>query len=173
MGMRIGELSRRTGVGVSTLRAWESRFGFLRPKRSAAGHRVYDEGDLERVNAVHRLMAEGLTLSAAIARVASADTMQLPASESQALLYSQILEAVAQGIWVICDGRTRYANQRMADLMGYSLDELVALPINDIFDPAVLPLIKKRMTRVRAGQRLHFSQELRRGDGSVFLAEVN
>ncbi|MDQ1697550.1 MAG: MerR family transcriptional regulator, light-induced transcriptional regulator, partial [Frankiaceae bacterium] len=55
--MRVGELSRRTGVGVSTLRAWESRFHFLEPERSEAGHRMYAESDVERVNAVHRLVA--------------------------------------------------------------------------------------------------------------------
>src|SRR3954447_17499429 len=69
MAMRVGELARRTGVGVSTLRAWERRFRFLEPQRSAAGHRVYDETDVERVEAVVRLVAEGLTLQAAITRV--------------------------------------------------------------------------------------------------------
>ena len=68
--MRIGELARRTGVGVSTLRAWEGRFRFLEPTRTAAGHRLYDLGDVERVEAVVRLLGEGLTLPAAIARVA-------------------------------------------------------------------------------------------------------
>ena len=55
MGMRVGELARRTGVGVSTLRAWESRFRFLQPQRSPAGHRVYLESDVGRVEAVLRL----------------------------------------------------------------------------------------------------------------------
>jgi PAS domain S-box-containing protein len=171
--MRVGELARRTGVGVSTLRAWETRFHFLVPQRSAAGHRLYDEGDVERVNAVVRLVAEGLTLAAAINRVASVGTSALPAGEAEALLYSQILHVAGEGIWVIRDGRTRYANRRMAELMGYSVDELIKLPVLDIFDPAVLPVIRERTAQLRAGQRLNFTQELRRADGSTFLAEVN
>ncbi|MEY2430968.1 MAG: hypothetical protein QOC92_693 [Acidimicrobiaceae bacterium] len=171
--MRIGELARRTGVGVSTLRAWEYRFRFLVPQRSAAGHRLYDDADTERVDAVVRLVAEGLTLSAAIARVASVGTSALPEGEADALLYSQVLQAVSEGIWVIRDGRTRYANRRMAELMGYSVDELIKLPILDIFEPEELPAIKDRTALVRGGQRVRFTQKLRRADGSTFLAEVN
>jgi methanogenic corrinoid protein MtbC1 len=39
--VRIGELSRRTGVRVDTLRAWERRYGLLRPERSPGGFRLY------------------------------------------------------------------------------------------------------------------------------------
>src|SRR4051812_34502718 len=106
MGMRVGELARRTGVGVSTLRAWERRFGFLDPDRSPAGHRVYGEDDVERVNAVLRLVAEGLTLPAAIGRITSVGTGALPAGEGEALLYGQILQVADQGVWVSKDGRT-------------------------------------------------------------------
>lgn len=32
----IGEVSRRTGVSVDVIRAWERRYGLLEPQRSAA-----------------------------------------------------------------------------------------------------------------------------------------
>jgi PAS domain S-box-containing protein len=172
MGMRVGELARRTGVGVSTLRAWERRFKFLEPQRSPTGHRLYVEADVERVDAVLRLVAEGLTLPAAITRVASVGTGALPDGEAETLLYHQILQAADRGIWVIRDGRTRFANRRMAEIMGSSVDELVALPILDVFDPKELPLVKERTELVRAGNRLHFTQELRRADRSTFIAEM-
>src|SRR3712207_8366526 len=35
--LRIGELSRRTGVAPELLRAWERRYGLLRPTRSSGG----------------------------------------------------------------------------------------------------------------------------------------
>jgi PAS domain S-box-containing protein len=173
MSLRVGELARRTGVGVSTLRAWERRFRFLEPARSAAGHRLYSEEDVERVNSVQRLVAEGLTLPAAIARVTAVGAGATPAGEAEALLYGQILQAVGHGVWVICHGRTRFANRRMAAMMGYSLEELYVLPVLDIFEPEALPAIQERTTRVRSGHRLHFTQVLRRADGTTFLAEVN
>ena len=171
--MRIGELARRTGVGVSTLRAWEGRFRFLEPTRPAAGHRLYDLGDVERVEAVVRLLGEGLTLPAAIARVAMVGPGALPEGEAEALLHGQILEAVKRGVWVSRDGRTRYINKRMAEIMGYSVEQLVAMPVLEFFDPSQLPLVRERTALVRAGQHIHFTQELRRADGSTFLAEID
>ena len=172
MILKIGEVARRTGVGVSTLRAWESRYRFLRPERSTAGHRVYSEADVERVRAVQRLISEGLTLAAAIARVSSNATDGHPIGEAEGLLYAQILDAIGRGVWVIGHGQTRYANRHMADLMGCSVEELIAHPVMDIFDPKDLPLVRERTERVRSGDQLHFTQELRRVDGSTFLADV-
>jgi methanogenic corrinoid protein MtbC1 len=37
----MGAVSRRTGIGEHTLRAWERRFGFPAPHRLASGHRRY------------------------------------------------------------------------------------------------------------------------------------
>ena len=171
--MRIGELARRSGVGVSTLRAWERRYRFLEPERSSAGHRQYSESDLERVEAVVRLLSDGLTLPAAIARVAAIGPRVLPKGEAELLLYGQILDAADRGVWVSRDGRTRYVNRRMVELMGYSHDELLVIPVLEFFDPDELPLVKERTTQVRRGEQLHFKQRLRRADGSTFLAEID
>ena len=58
--LRIGELSRRSGVSPELLRAWERRYGLLRPERSSGGLRLYSPSDLERVRVMRRHMAEGL-----------------------------------------------------------------------------------------------------------------
>ena len=170
--MRIGELARRTGVGVSTLRAWERRFQFLEPQRTPAGQRLYAEADVDRVDAVLRLVAEGLTLAAAIARTVGVGTGGPLAGEAEGLFYRQVLEAAELGIWVSRDGRTRYANRRMAEIMGYSVDELIAIPVLDFFDPAALPVVRERTVEVRGGKRLQFTTELRRADGSMIAVEV-
>ena len=65
--LRIGELSRRSGVSPELLRAWERRYGLLRPERSAGGLRLYSSGDLERVRAMQRHMTEGLAAREAAA----------------------------------------------------------------------------------------------------------
>jgi PAS domain S-box-containing protein len=171
MSMRIGELARRTGVGVSTLRAWESRFHFLEPQRSSAAHRLYLESHVEQVEAVLRLVSEGLTLPAAIARVSGVGTGALPGGEGEELLFGQILQVANVGVWVSRDGRTRYANRKMAELMGCSVDDLVTRPVLDFHQPEELQADKTRGMRVRAGERLTFTQELRRADGSTFLAQ--
>jgi DNA-binding transcriptional MerR regulator len=67
--LRIGELSRRSGVSPELLRAWERRYGLLQPTRSAGGLRLYSAVDLERVRAMQRLLAEGLAAAEAAALV--------------------------------------------------------------------------------------------------------
>lgn len=68
--LRIGEVSRRTGVGVPTLRAWERRYGLLDPERTHGGHRLYSEADVARVQAMQRLIDEGWTASVAATEAA-------------------------------------------------------------------------------------------------------
>jgi DNA-binding transcriptional MerR regulator len=70
--LRIGELSRRLGVSDHVLRAWERRYGLLRPVRSAGGFRLYSEADEARVRRMQAYIDEGLSPAEA-ARAALAD----------------------------------------------------------------------------------------------------
>src|SRR5512135_2658941 len=63
--LRIGELSRRVGVSDHLLRAWESRYGLLRPVRSPGGFRLYSEADESRVRTMQAYLAEGLSAAQA------------------------------------------------------------------------------------------------------------
>src|SRR6188508_2836822 len=65
--VRIGELSRRSGVSPELLRAWERRYGLLQPTRSAGGLRLYSSDDLARVQAMQHHLAEGLAAAEAAA----------------------------------------------------------------------------------------------------------
>ena len=58
--MRIGELSRRTGISVRMLRYYEER-GLLTPTRAPSGYRCYDEADVDRAALVSSLIRSGLT----------------------------------------------------------------------------------------------------------------
>jgi MerR family transcriptional regulator, light-induced transcriptional regulator len=63
--LRIGELSRRSGVSPELLRAWERRYHLLRPTRSSGGLRLYSLEDLERVRAMQQHLASGLAAAEA------------------------------------------------------------------------------------------------------------
>jgi DNA-binding transcriptional MerR regulator len=76
--LRIGELSRRVGVSPELLRAWELRYGLLRPTRSPGGFRLYSAADEERVSRMRAYQREGLSAAEA-ARLASADPRDSPA----------------------------------------------------------------------------------------------
>lgn len=65
----IRTLSARTGIGASTLRAWERRYGLLLPERTPKGHRLYSEADVRLVERMRTLLEEGHTLAAIVKRV--------------------------------------------------------------------------------------------------------
>src|SRR5437764_6704069 len=65
--LRIGELSRRSGVSPELLRAWERRYRLLRPMRSAGGLRLYSADDLERVRTMQHHLGQGLAAAEAAA----------------------------------------------------------------------------------------------------------
>ncbi len=70
--LTISELTRLTGVPSPTLRSWESRYGFPRPRRLPGGHRRYARSDVDAVLEVVRHRKRGLSLKAAVRRVSAA-----------------------------------------------------------------------------------------------------
>jgi DNA-binding transcriptional MerR regulator len=72
--LRIGELSRRSGVSDHVLRAWESRYGLLKPVRSAGGFRLYSEADALRIRRMQAHLARGLSAAEAAREVLGEDT---------------------------------------------------------------------------------------------------
>ena len=77
-GLAIGELARRTDVPAATLRSWETRYGFPRPRRQAGGHRRYDEHQITLIEEVLRLRASGMSLQAAIGQAATRSAQAEP-----------------------------------------------------------------------------------------------
>ncbi len=59
---RVGNVAERTGLSVRTLHHWDE-VGLLRPSgRTGAGHRLYDESDLARLQRILSLRQLGLSL---------------------------------------------------------------------------------------------------------------
>ncbi|MGE0873440.1 MAG: MerR family transcriptional regulator [Burkholderiales bacterium] len=51
----IRTVASLTGVNPITLRAWERRYGLVRPVRTPSGHRVYTRANID---AIHRILAQ-------------------------------------------------------------------------------------------------------------------
>ena len=58
--MRIGELSKRTGVSPRSLRYYEEQ-GLLASSRSDAGQRHYSDAEVERVSLIRQLFDAGMS----------------------------------------------------------------------------------------------------------------
>jgi DNA-binding transcriptional MerR regulator len=61
--MKIGELSRRTGVSIRMLRYYEAE-GLLAPDRTESGYRSFGPADEDAVERIRLLGNAGMTLSA-------------------------------------------------------------------------------------------------------------
>jgi DNA-binding transcriptional MerR regulator len=117
--LRIGELSRRVGVSEHVLRAWESRYGLLKPVRSPGGYRLYSEDDQSRVRRMQVHLAGGLAAAeaaqAAIAEEGRTGTTGIPAGFAE--LPGN--EGVSNGA-----GSPRADLASSADALGQALDEM-------------------------------------------------
>lgn len=56
----IRAVSALTGINPNTLRAWERRYGLVRPERTPSGYRLYTADDLQRLKEIHALLEQGL-----------------------------------------------------------------------------------------------------------------
>lgn len=93
--LRIGELSRRSGVSPELLRAWERRYGLLDPARSPGGLRLYSMADLERIRLMRQHLAAGLAAAEAAAAVlAPAPDVSTVSARAPSVTIAELTEAL-------------------------------------------------------------------------------
>ncbi len=61
--MRIGEIAKRCGIGIETIRYYEREGLLLEPERRPSGYRQYDESTVERLEYIRRAKELGFTLA--------------------------------------------------------------------------------------------------------------
>jgi DNA-binding transcriptional MerR regulator len=61
----IRVVAQLTGINAVTVRAWERRYGLVRPERTPGGHRLYSRADVDRLRSAAGLVAQGMPISRA------------------------------------------------------------------------------------------------------------
>ncbi|GAB4361968.1 MAG: MerR family transcriptional regulator [Methylohalobius crimeensis] len=74
----IREVAEKTGVNPITLRAWERRYGLVKPHRTPKGHRLYSEEDIQLIQRVVRLLETGIPVSRVRAALEQPQTTEVP-----------------------------------------------------------------------------------------------
>src|SRR5690349_8255010 len=77
-GRSIASVAELLGVSVPTLRSWERRYGVGPTQRTEGGHRRYALADIERLQRLRRLIADGMPTASAAAAVQRSDTAGSP-----------------------------------------------------------------------------------------------
>lgn len=150
--VRIGELARRTGVSAELLRAWEQRYGLLRPERSSGGFRLYSLADEARVRRMTALIASGVSASEAAARATTDEPVTTAGAATDELA-----------------GELRAALDRFdAEGAHDALDRLLAtVPVEVAMTRVLVPMLHELGDRWEAGEATvaqeHFASNLVRG----------
>jgi DICT domain-containing protein len=66
--LAIKEVAEQSGIAAGTLRMWEQRYSFPKPKRSSNGYRSYSAEDVEALRRVQAYRHRGLSIASAIER---------------------------------------------------------------------------------------------------------
>jgi DNA-binding transcriptional MerR regulator len=141
--VRIGELSRRTGVAPDTLRAWERRYGLLRPERSDGGFRLYGREDERRVQEMKALIDSGVS-AAESARLASSGVAAAGGPAAAAAGAAPELEATA----------LREALERFDEPAAQAIFDaaLSRLTVDGVLNQLILPAMREIGVRWRSDE---------------------
>jgi len=90
--LKIGEVARRAGVGIETLRFYE-RSGLLdRPARTEGGYRLYDTSALKTLEFIKRAQSLGFTLEEIKRIIAESRAGQRPCAEVRETVRRRLAE---------------------------------------------------------------------------------
>ncbi|MNN15008.1 HTH-type transcriptional repressor YcgE [compost metagenome] len=169
----IGELARRTGVNPVTLRAWERRYGLLKPQRTAKGHRLYPVEQVERVEAILAWLQRGASVGQ-VRELLDKPSSTPPKGDWQARQF-QLIEAIANLSQRALD---QQLNQAMALYPAVTLCEQLLLPLLDLldlrwrtyFNAPLEQVFFHSWLRSKLGARVYHDNQLLQGP-AVLLAE--
>jgi DNA-binding transcriptional MerR regulator len=155
--LRIGELSRRSGVSPELLRAWERRYGLLRPARSDGGFRLYSAQDERRVAAMRANLDRGLSAAEA-ARLALTEPAPEPvAADGGGPAIARGARELRDALDVLDETAAHAALDRM----------LASLSVATVLSDVVLPYLHELGERWETGEisvgQEHFASNLLRG----------
>jgi PAS domain S-box-containing protein len=89
--------------------------------------------------------------------------------------FRNLVERANDGIAIIQDTGFKYANPYLAEMVGYSIDELFQKTYTDFIHPDELPMVTERHKRRLAGEKVPsiYESAVMRKDGRKVLVEFN
>jgi DNA-binding transcriptional MerR regulator len=135
---RIHAVEELTGVSAATLRAWERRYGFPSPSRTASAYRLYDQRDVTRILQMRELIDSGVAAAEAARQVlARADGPSAPAQPAAAHPHPDAFTVAADRIV-----------DAASTLDSHALDQSVQFALSlgsslDVFELAFAPALRR------------------------------
>jgi MerR family transcriptional regulator, light-induced transcriptional regulator len=160
--LRIGELARRTGASPELLRAWERRYGLLRPTRSQGGFRLYTAADEARVRRMRDHLARGVAAAEAARLAVDGEAVAVPPAVATTTAPSPPpLQAAARELAAALDRFQEEAAHDVLDRM------LAAYRVETVLRDLLIPYLHDLGERWARGEvsvaQEHFAANLVRG----------
>jgi PAS domain S-box-containing protein len=129
---------------------------------------LFDEAGTPRyLLGIYEDITEGQLATSAAARSAQ----ELRESEAH---YRRIVETATEGVWMFdADSQTTFANARMAQMLGYSVEEMLGRSLFDFMDEDSQVQARAYVERRKQGIHERHDFKFRRQDGSVLWAIVS
>ena len=126
----IRTISELTGVPTTTLRAWERRYGLLKPTRTPKGHRLYSVKDIDLIKKIVELLKTNHTISEAIRMLKDPQSNTGAATEAQehwAVYQQRMLKSIEE-----------FNEQKL----GTTYNEALSIyPVDMVTEQVILPLL--------------------------------
>jgi DNA-binding transcriptional MerR regulator len=90
--LKIGEVSRLSGIGIEALRFYEKSGLLDRPGRTYSGYRLYDESVLERLAFIKQAQVLGFTLDEIKQLISHKRAGENPCAEVREIVRSRLTE---------------------------------------------------------------------------------
>ena len=128
-------VTKETGLSPETLRAWERRYGVVKPQRTAGGHRLYSKRDIRMLKWLVERQEEGLSISRAVEMWRNLEESgQDPLAETQAealtpIEVSNLEELRRRWISACKDFNEKVAEQVLSQAFAVAIPETVVVEI--------------------------------------------
>ena len=101
----------------------------------------------------------------------SRDISKLKESETK---YRTIVETAQEGVWVVDSaGKTTFSNQRMADMLGYTVEEMLGRSFYDFMDSEGRQIAERNLARRNSGITEQHDFRFRRRDGTSIWTMIS
>jgi PAS domain S-box-containing protein len=88
--------------------------------------------------------------------------------------FRRIVQTASEGIWVVdVEGGTSYVNRRMADMLGFTVVEMLGRPMLDFLGDKGREALASQLRECRQGSTKQYDIKLRRKDGAALWAIVS
>lgn len=142
----IGYVSRASGLSTHTIRAWENRYGAVRPIRSSGNQRLYSQEDIYRLVLMRRATKSGYGIS----HIAGLDTEKLEQLADRELTARRNLPA-ANTIDARSDAADRYVEKCLTAVAALDENALelsleraaVELPRMVLLSDVIVPVMRE------------------------------